>query len=116
MKDIKQEKEAFGKNITLLMKERGINKKTFSEITGFDQKSVSAWCRGQRLPSIEKFLVISDFFGYGIDKLLGRDKDVSKSERLERDIEGYIRITGHSRKAAIWNLKYKNIVFGGKRR
>lgn len=57
-----------------LRKEKKLTQKEIAEQIGIKQNSYSDWENGKTEPSLEKLIVLADFFEVSLDWLVGRDK------------------------------------------
>ena len=60
-----------GKNIQLLLDERGISRKEFSAMTGLTEAAISRYCTGAREPKSITLATIANALGVSVDELLG---------------------------------------------
>jgi len=61
----------FSERLNLLMKERGVTQTTLSDAVGITKQSISMYSNAHRVPDIEVFKKICDFFEVSADYLLG---------------------------------------------
>ena len=69
-------KQVFAQNLKDLRKKTGISQRTLAKKLGIQPTAVSAYERGEKLPTVEKIIKIADFFDVPADKLFGRESDV----------------------------------------
>ena len=61
------------KNIILALRnERGFSQEQLAKVLHVSKSTVAMWETGQRLPSVEKYEEIADYFNVSIDYLMGR--------------------------------------------
>lgn len=74
------------KRLIELRKSKELTQLELSEQINYSDKVISKWERGESLPSIEAFKILSDFYGLSIDDLISDKNDsasVVKTKRLE---------------------------------
>lgn len=68
-------KQLFSKRIYELRKQRKLSQKELGQAVGLSHKAISTIESGSRSTTIEKLVLLADFFGVSADYLLGlRDK------------------------------------------
>lgn len=67
----------FSKRIFDLRKQRGLSQKELGEAVGLSHKAISTIESGVRSTTIEKLILLADFFQVSTDYLLGRKDDPS---------------------------------------
>ncbi len=67
----------FSKRIYNLRKQRGLSQKELGEAVGLSHKAISTIESGARSTTIEKLVLLADFFQVSTDYLLGRNDDPS---------------------------------------
>ena len=67
----------FSKRIYNLRKQRGLSQKELGEAVGLSHKAISTIESGVRSTTIEKLVLLADFFQVSTDYLLGRKDDPS---------------------------------------
>ena len=67
----------FSKRIYNLRKQRGLSQKELGEAVGLSHKAISTIESGARSTTIEKLVLLADFFQVSTDYLLGRKDDPS---------------------------------------
>ncbi len=45
-----------------------------AKITGISQQALSTWENGQKMPTIDKCIILANYYGITLDELVGRDK------------------------------------------
>ena len=64
-----------GNNISRLRKERGLSIRQIQEAMGFNTpQAIFKWQRGETLPTIDNFLVLSELFNTTIDEIVVKEK------------------------------------------
>ena len=64
-----------GNNISRLRKERGLSIRQIQEAMGFNTpQAIFKWQRGETLPTIDNFLVLSELFHTTIDEIVVKEK------------------------------------------
>ena len=58
-----------------LRKQRGLSQKELGEAVGLSHKAISTIESGSRSTTIEKLVLLADFFGVSTDYLLGRREE-----------------------------------------
>ena len=64
-------KQFFSQRVYALRKQRGMNQKELGEVVGLTHKSISTIESGLSSTSIEKLILLAQFFGVSTDYLLG---------------------------------------------
>ena len=67
--------ESIGKRIKEERMARKINQTELAKIVNTTQDTVSLWEKGDRIPSIENLIILSNFFKISIEDILGIEKD-----------------------------------------
>jgi transcriptional regulator with XRE-family HTH domain len=74
------DQDRFNERFTRLRQERGYTKRSLDEAIrkidparGLSQDTQDGWARGHR-PSIDRVVILADFFGVSIDYLLGAEE------------------------------------------
>ena len=65
----------FSEKLKELRKEKGLSVVDLSKIIGFSKIVIYFWENGQREPTSNALIALSDFFGVSIDYLVGREND-----------------------------------------
>lgn len=65
----------FSQRIYELRKQRGLSQKELGEAAGLSHKAISTIESGSRSTTIEKLVLLADFFGVSTDYLLGRREE-----------------------------------------
>ena len=65
----------FSQRICELRKQRGLSQKELGEAVGLSHKAISTIESGSRSTTIEKLVLLADFFGVSTDYLLGRREE-----------------------------------------
>lgn len=60
--------------LKFLRKEKKLTQKEIAEQIGIKRNTYSDWETGKNEPSLEKLIVLADFFEVSLDWLAGRDK------------------------------------------
>ena len=102
--DIEELQFKFGGQIWKLMEINGLTVRTFAEGIGVTPDAVRKLIHG-RFPSVANLIKIAHFLNTDVGTLLGEKELPTKEQIFERDVEGYMRLTGRSRKAALWDRK-----------
>lgn len=63
--------EQFSERVLKLRKQRGLSQKELGDAVGLSHKAISTIESGSRGTSLEKLIVLSQFFGVSTDYLLG---------------------------------------------
>ncbi len=67
----------FSRRVFHLRKQRGLSQKELGEAVGLSHKAISTIESGARSTTIEKLILLADFFQVSTDYLLGRNDDPS---------------------------------------
>lgn len=67
------DKQVFAQNLKVLRVKMEISQRTLAKNLDIQPTAVSAYERGEKLPTVEKLIKIADFFDVSADKLLGRE-------------------------------------------
>ena len=62
----------FPKRLQQLREQKGINRKTLSELCGLSKNTIARYERGERVPKLDDAEAIADFFDVSLDFLCGR--------------------------------------------
>ena len=65
----------FSQRIYELRNQRGLSQKELGEAVGLSHKAISTIESGSRSTTIEKLVLLADFFGVSTDYLLGRREE-----------------------------------------
>jgi len=65
-----------GQRLKSLRKEMGLSQQALGDELGITKVSICGYENGTRIPSLETFVLIADFFGVTTDYLLGREEIV----------------------------------------
>ena len=65
--------ELFPKRLRELREQRGLSRKTLSELCGLGSGKVSVYERGAHMPTIQSAAKLADFLGVSMDYLCGRE-------------------------------------------
>lgn len=65
----------FSRRVYELRKQRGLSQKELGEAVGLSHKAISTIESGLRATTIEKLVLLADFFGVSTDYLLGRREE-----------------------------------------
>ena len=65
----------FSQRIYELRKQRGLSQKELGEAVGLSHKAISTIESGSRSTTVEKLVLLADFFGVSTDYLLGRREE-----------------------------------------
>ena len=65
----------YSQRIYELRKQRGLSQKELGEAVGLSHKAISTIESGSRSTTIEKLVLLADFFGVSTDYLLGRREE-----------------------------------------
>jgi transcriptional regulator with XRE-family HTH domain len=71
----------FAKRLEQLRKERNLSQEDVADGISCDRRSVGAWERGEKLPTLEFFYAVAQFFGVSTDYLFG----LTDSPKLENE-------------------------------
>lgn len=73
MKKYENIKEKFAEKLNELMKEKSLNGKELSILTGIPRTTISSWVSKKKKISIDYLCILSDFFSVSTDYLLDRE-------------------------------------------
>lgn len=96
--------QIFGTRLWEIMKLKDITVKDIVDKTELAPRTVHKMLSGW-FPSVEKVVLVAEALGVETSVLLGEKALPTKEQIFERDVEGYMRLTGRSRKAALWDRK-----------
>lgn len=65
----------FSESLSELMDEHGLTVQKLSEDTGINFPNIYSYLRAERLPSVEKALVLADYFNCSVGYLLGMEQE-----------------------------------------
>lgn len=88
-------KSVFSERLNLLMKEKGVTQTTLSDAVGITKQSISMYSNAHRVPDIDVFKKICEFFKVSADYLLG----LSDVKSFDVEIKAISEKTGLSGKA-----------------
>lgn len=72
--------------IAAIRKEMHLNQEKFGALVGMSQRSVAAWEAGERIPSYDVLIELSDKLGVSVDYIMGRsDSRLTKKEPAVND-------------------------------
>ena len=66
-------KTKFSERLDELMIEKQLSALALSKLINIDDATISRWRRGSMNPTIDKLVILCDFFGVTADFLLGRE-------------------------------------------
>ena len=69
----------FSESLSELMDEHGLTVQKLSENTGINFPNIYSYLRAERLPSVEKALVLADYFNCSVGYLLGIRKIIKNA-------------------------------------
>lgn len=102
--DTQELRRTFGDRMWRVMELKGITVKDIVEKTGLAPRTVHKMLSGW-FPSVENVVLVAEILDVEVSALLGEREMPTAEQIFERDIEGYMRLTGRSRKAALWDRK-----------
>ena len=102
--DTQELRRNFGNRMWEIMELKGVTVKDIVEKTDLAPRTVHKMLSGW-FPAVENVVLVAKVLGVETSVLLGEREAPTAEEILERDIEGYMRLTGRSRKAALWDRK-----------
>ena len=73
-------KERFSKNFAVALASNGLEQKDIAKALGVSNAMISKYANAEKLPSVEKLILISKMLGVSIDALLTKDL----SEKVKR--------------------------------
>ena len=74
----------FAERLKDLIIENGLTPKTLGEAVGIDRTTVTRYLKGVRIPSVDTFVSIADYFNCTADFLLGFEEISSKNKFITR--------------------------------
>lgn len=87
----------FNEKIQKLRKDRGISQEKLAEVIGVSRQSVAKWELGKAYPEVDKLIMLSNYFGVSIDRLLknledecGKPIETFSEILVEEDIIGFL--------------------------
>lgn len=72
-----------GKNISKYMDRKGLTQMDVAEYMGCSQTTISNWCKGLKLPRMDKIDKLCELFNVRRSELM-EDKELSKEQILQR--------------------------------
>ena len=75
---------SFNERIKLLRKERNLTQEQLAEEAGLSKSSISMYENGNRVPELETFESLADFFNVDLDYLKGKS-DIRRKDDFARD-------------------------------
>lgn len=75
-----------GHVIAKLRAEKGISQKQLAEALNVSTSVVGMWETNKRLPSMELFIIIIDYFGISADFLLKNDRNLKPEQYLNKTV------------------------------
>ena len=66
--------KVFPKKLQVLREKRRLSRHTLSELCGLSRNVIGMYERGEKAPSVDALVSLSDYFGVSVDYLLGREK------------------------------------------
>ena len=66
--------KVFPKKLQALCEKRRLSRHTLSELCGLSRNVIGMYERGEKAPSVDALVSLSDYFGVSVDYLLGREK------------------------------------------
>ena len=67
-----EQNAAFPQRLQTLREKRRLSRRTLAELCGLSKNMISLYERGEKAPSVDALINLSDFFGVSTDYLLGR--------------------------------------------
>ncbi len=74
-------KQNFSSNLILLRKGKNLTQAQLAEKLNYSDKSISKWENGNVLPDIVTLSQVAEFFGVGLDVLLGQEKPKKQNRK-----------------------------------
>lgn len=74
----------FAERLKELMIEKGLTPKALGEAVGIDRTTVTRYLNGSRIPSVDTFILIADYFKCTADFLLGYEEISSNKKFVSR--------------------------------
>ncbi|MDD3305571.1 MAG: helix-turn-helix transcriptional regulator [Acetobacterium sp.] len=102
--DSKITENVFKDRLSELMEERDINQRELADEIGISKQTISFYVNGKRLPDIDNFNLICEFFKVSADYMLGK----TKSKSINMEISTMHEKIGLSDEAIIILEKLKN--------
>lgn len=101
----------FANRLKKLRSEHGLNQQELANIAGVSKSAISMYENGNRLPELETFEKIADYFNVDMDYLKGRSG-------IERDSESVYYLNDETREIAqeIYDNKDLKILFDASRK
>lgn len=66
--------KVFPKKLQALREKQRLSRHTLSELCGLSRNVIGMYERGEKAPSVDALVSLSDYFGVSVDYLLGREK------------------------------------------
>lgn len=68
------QENGFPRRLQTLRETRRLSRHTLSELCGLSRNVIGMYERGEKAPSVDALVSLSDYFGVSVDYLLGREK------------------------------------------
>jgi len=78
------ELEATGKQISKLMEQNKMKAKELADLLGISVQSISKWCHGISLPSMDNLVILAELFHVSIEEILILHYQLEKDEEKEK--------------------------------
>ena len=69
-----------------LMESRNVTAQKVSQDTGISSGNISDWKSGRSAPTVDKLIILSNYFNVSIDYILGKEQKNSSSELTENEL------------------------------
>lgn len=99
-------KKIFGKNLVRLLEENGKKQADLSKYMGVSSATVSEWCRGKKMPRVDKIQSICNWLNVEKSEILEDSETTARDAMVKRAIEYYKRLNPDKQKMAIEYLEY----------
>ena len=78
--------KVMAERITQEIERKGISKKDFSVVIGASDVMVSYWCNGKRVPLLQQFVDMAEYFGVTVDYMVGLSDVPHRAPTLADDL------------------------------
>lgn len=78
-------RKIFSKNLNYYMQINGKIQDDLVKDLGLKSSTISSWCNGQKLPRMDKIVMLADYFGIHFSKLIEERKDYNYFEFIVED-------------------------------
>lgn len=85
--------KTFGVALDALIKRNGLTRKDFADQMGYSGAIVSEWCKGRKMPRMDKVAKIAKKFDVSVSSLIENQPSEETNEGLSNDIAELMRLS-----------------------